>query len=414
MNRFLRHASLAACLGVCAGLAGAQQVRLEFLTWYNASQEKDFRVALAEYEAAHPNVKITLNTVAGTGAAVYPNTLRTRIAGGQAPDLFMMWGGSLAAPFIDAKAATDLAPYFKKYNWDSILIPAAVNALKRNGTLWGAPINLRAVTFHYRKDLFEKAGVKVPATMAELEASCDRFKAMDITCLATGGTFGWHQMRVFDFFLEHTAGPELHDQLLAGKASWDRPEVVAAFAQLKKWHDKGWFPLGYGGLSPNQAQQLLLQGRAAMIPEGDWFVPTAVKAGLTDANYGFFAPPTDRKPLRVEGFAEQYMIAAQSKNADAVAHFMNWWLQPATQNRHYMVHGSSATQGATPNAAENPLGAAYKKMVAGYGTYTIMDQAFSKEQMDTGYFRLQTAVTAGQITPAAAARELQRVLQGRP
>jgi len=406
MKNILRIAASAAAL-VAAGLAHAQ-TKLEVLAWYSADQSKVFQQAIDEYEGSHPNVKIKLSTVAGTGAATYPNVLRTRIAGGQAPDIFTMWGGALAAPFIDSKAAMDLTPYYKKYKWDALLLPAAVNTIKRNGTTWGAPIDLRAVTFHYRKDLFKKAGASVPTTFAELESLCDKFKAQQVTCLSAAGTYGWHVMRVFDFFLEHTAGPDLHEQLWAGKANWDRPEVVAAFALLKKWTVNGWLPAGYMGISPDQAEQLFLQGKAAMIPEGDWFVTNSTTAGLTAETYGFFAPPADRKPARLEGFAEQFMIAQQSKNADAAAEFINWWLQTANQNKYLGVNGSTATQGAGPDPAKNPLGAEYAKMIAQYPTYTIMDQAFPAETMSTTYFRLQSAVASGQVTPEAAAKEMQQ------
>ena len=41
-----------------------------------------------------------------------------------------------------------------------------------------------------------------------------------------------------------SAGPELHDKLLTGAESWDRPEVVTAFTNFKKWQDKKWLPRG--------------------------------------------------------------------------------------------------------------------------------------------------------------------------
>src|SRR5215467_8063153 len=122
MKNIIRTATSLAVLFVST-LAQAE-TKLEVLAWYSAEQAKVFQQAVEEYQKAHPDVKVKLSTVAGTGAATYPNVLRTRIAGGQAPDIFTMWGGALAAPFIDSKAALDLAPYYKKYSWDSMLLPA--------------------------------------------------------------------------------------------------------------------------------------------------------------------------------------------------------------------------------------------------------------------------------------------------
>src|SRR3712207_8665692 len=58
--------------------------------------------------------------------------------------------------------------------------------------------------------------------------------AAGTTPLATGGKYGWHIMRLYEYLLEHTAGPELHDKLLVGEESWDRPEVVEAFTLLDR------------------------------------------------------------------------------------------------------------------------------------------------------------------------------------
>ena len=405
----LKYLALTLLLALLA-TAQAQTVEINILAWYGEAQAKVLNTAIADYQKINPNVKINVNLVAGTGAATYPNVLHTAIAGGRAPDLFTMWGGSLAAPFIDSQSVIDTAPYFKKYNWDKLLIPGAIGAIKRNGTTWGIPITLRAVSFYYRKDIFAKYNLKVPTTFAQLEALCARLKTENIPCLATAGTYGWHVMRVFDFFLERTAGPDLHDQLLLNKTSWDRPEVVAAFALLKKWTDNGWLPSGYMGISPDQQAQLFLQGKAAMTIEGDWFVTNVAGAGLKGDTVGFFAPPTDQKPLRMDGFAEQFMISKQSKNADAVAEFVNWLMQPANQKKYYALNGSTTTKGGIPSETANPLAVEYADLIAGNETYTILDQAFSAEFMSTTYFRLQSEVVSGKTTPAEAAKQMQQGL----
>lgn len=387
--------------------AHAQTVQLNFLAWYGEDQAKVFNQALADYQKLNPNVKINVSYVAGTGAATYPNVLRTSIAGGRAPDMFTMWGGSIAAPFIDSQSSIDTSAYFKKYSWDKLLIPAAIGIIKRNNTTWGVPIDLRAMTLYYRKDVFAKNNLKVPTTFAQLEENCAKLKTQNIPCVATAGTYGWHAMRMFQYFLEHTAGPALHDQLLSGKASWDRPEVVAAFATFKKWADNGWFPSGFMGISPDQSSQLFLQAKAAMTIEGDWYVTNVAGAGLNGDTVGFFPAPSDHKPLRLSGFGEQFMISKQSKNADAVAEFINWWVQPANQKKYYSVNGSTATKGGAPSENANPLAVQYADLIADNDTFTVLDQAFSPEFMSTTYFRLQSEVASGKTSPADAAKQMQ-------
>ena len=76
-----------------------------------------------EYQDTHPGIEISHETVAGTGAATYPDVIRTGMAGGYPPDLFFMWGGSLAAPFIDAGGILPLDDKYQQRGWDKLFFP---------------------------------------------------------------------------------------------------------------------------------------------------------------------------------------------------------------------------------------------------------------------------------------------------
>ena len=57
-----------------------------------------------------------------------------------------------------------------------------------NGSLYGAPgAYAQYLTVFYNKDLFEQAGVTVPATYDEFLKACDTLKAKGITPIAMGG-----------------------------------------------------------------------------------------------------------------------------------------------------------------------------------------------------------------------------------
>ena len=88
-----------------------------------------------------------------------------------------------------------------------------------------------------------------------------------MACLSLGGKFGWNTMRLLDYFIELEAGPEMHDQLNALEASWDSPEVIAAYQKLKTWVDNGWIVPGFLAVSPDDARQPFYRGQAAMVFE---------------------------------------------------------------------------------------------------------------------------------------------------
>ena len=122
--------SAAGPIAMATSARGAQEtIALRFLSWTGADEEAQFEEMLAEFTESHPNIEISSETVAGTGAATYPDVLRTGMAGGEPPDLFYMWGGSIAAPFIEADQVLPLDKYYQQYGWTELLIPLAADAL---------------------------------------------------------------------------------------------------------------------------------------------------------------------------------------------------------------------------------------------------------------------------------------------
>lgn len=388
-------------------VGGAQAANLRFLSWTGATEEPQFEAMLAEFTAAHPDITINSETVAGTGAATYPDVLRTSIAGGDPPDLFYMWGGSIAAPFIEADQVLPLDDYYAEYGWAERLVPWAVEAMKADGVYYGVPKATRGMGFWYRKDIFEQNGIEIPTTYDELEAACATLKNANIAALSLGGKYGWNTMRLLDYFLEKEAGPELHDKLNRLEASWDSPEVVAAYTRLKTWVDNGWIVPGFLSVSPDDARQPWYRGEAAMVFEGDWLEGVLKGDEQDTANFDFFIPPTDRDPVRISGFPEQVMITKDSRNPDAAATFLDWFLQPDIQKKYFQaIGGSTGVLNAFPSEEEFPLSVKWRKIIETSEAYPPTDQAFRKELMDA-YFAVQDAIVAGATTPADGATEMQ-------
>ena len=362
----------------------------------------------AKFDAQYGSTT-TIDNLPGSGAAVYPDKLRTELLGGKGPDVWRIWGGSIGSPYAKAKQALDLAPYYAKYGWDSKINPAAIAGMTFNGVKAGVPTVVIGVGGWYNKTLFTKAGIMAPPTSyAELEAANDKLVAAGITPVGLGGKFGWDIMRLFEYQLEHTAGPDLHDKLLVGSSSWDCPEVVAAFTLLKKWQDKKWLPDGALGLDPADIEPAYVQGKTAYTITGPWTETSAIQAAKADeAGFGDFALPTDKTPMRHSGWVEGLMVNAKSPNVDLAAAFVDFFVSVPSQNE--MQNTSSAVNEAGPDPAKYPLSAEWAKGPGQDPFYTIQDQAFPKLQAD-GYFAIQSEVLQGISTPEVAAKKMQDVI----
>jgi raffinose/stachyose/melibiose transport system substrate-binding protein len=406
-------AGLAACTGgdttpAPAGQGGTSAPASNDLRWFDYESAQSLELLkeqIAKFDA-QAGTTTTVDSLPGSGAAVYPDKLRTELLGGKGPDVWRIWGGQIGAPFVTAKQAMDLAPYYQKFGWDSRINTVAIEGMTFEGVKAGVPFTARAMGAWYNKSLFEKAGItNDPASYAELEEANDKLLSAGITPCATGGKYGWHIMRLYEYLLETSAGPELHDKLLKGEESWDRPEVVTAFTNFKKWQDQKWIPDGALGLDPSDIEPSYVQGKTAYTITGQWAEAEHIQAAKKDpADFGVFQLPTGHTPQRHSGFVEGYMINARSGNPDKSAELIDFILQPETQKA--LKIGSSTVAGAEPDPQSSPLSYQWSQGPGKQPFYTIQDQAFPKKVADQ-YFAIQSDLLQGKITPEEAAKQMQ-------
>ena len=110
-------AGLAACTGggaapAPAGQGGTSAPASNNLRWFDYESAESLELLkeqIAKFDA-QAGTTTTVDSLPGSGAAVYPDKLRTELLGGKGPDVWRIWGGQIGAPFVKAKQAMDLAP----------------------------------------------------------------------------------------------------------------------------------------------------------------------------------------------------------------------------------------------------------------------------------------------------------------
>jgi raffinose/stachyose/melibiose transport system substrate-binding protein len=410
----LAGAGLTACTGAApagnsgGGASAPASNNLRVFTYEDDATIGLLKAQLKKFDAT-AGTTTTVDSLPGSGAAVYPDKLRTELLGGSGPDVWRIWGGQIGAPYAKAKQALDLGPYYEKFGWDGKINEAAVAGMTFDGVKTGVPFISLGVGAWYSKAAFNEAGISAPpTTYAELEEANDKLLSSGITPLATGGKYGWHVMRLYEYLLEHTAGPELHDKLLVGEESWDRPEVVESFTLFKKWQDKKWMPEGALGLDPSDIEPGYVQGKAAYTITGPWTEAQAIlSAKKKSADFDNFELPTDQTTARHSGFVEGYMINAKTGNPDKAAELIDFIVKPETQKA--LKISASTIAGAEPDQKELPLSYKWSQGPGKNPFYTIQDQAFPKRQADQ-YFSVQSDILQGKISPAEAAKKMQDVV----
>ncbi len=378
---------------------------LQMFNYDNPAQAARTKEVLAAYTKSS-GVNVTLDTLPGSGAAIYPGKLRTQILGGSAPDLFKCWGGTIAKPFVDTKQVIPLDAVYQKYGWDSSLSSASINDLSYNGKKYGVPTKASSVGVWYNTDLLAKSGQGVPTTFAEVETINAALVKAGVQPWLAGGKYGWDVMRFFEWFLEHTAGPVEHDKLRNAQTSWNTSSVVEAFALLQKWAKNKWLPDGVMALDPTQVEAQFTAEKAAFALDGQWIEQDIVAAKRPASSYGTFIPPTDQTPLRYSGFTEGYFITTQSKDPSDAEALIDFYLKPSSQET---MENAYTTVKAVPAMKGFPGSAQWKKWGATHQHYVIQDQSLTTDQSNS-YFSIQSNVVQGNQTPADAAAAMAKAV----
>jgi raffinose/stachyose/melibiose transport system substrate-binding protein len=145
----------------------------------------------AEYNASHPNTTLIVNT---TGSDAYAAELKTRFAGGEEPDIFVITGTEQMLLYLEY--LEDLSGQ----SWVADMVDIAKPNITHSGKIYGFPVGIEGYGYMYNKDAFAKAGIaKVPLTLNELADAADKLKAAGYTYPFIN-TFGeWYQSGMFYF-----------------------------------------------------------------------------------------------------------------------------------------------------------------------------------------------------------------------
>lgn len=393
-------------LFVNANVVAKEKTVVEF--WILNGERSMFEPVIADFEKENPDIEIRLSTRTSDG---HKEALKVAAASGTLPNVWFNWGGTIGSFYPEHGLTLDLTPYAEDGNWYDLYRAAGLGLTEYDGKISGVPMKISAVGIYYRKDMFEELGIQMPTSFDEFENALATLKANGITPISLGGKYGWQTMRFTEAILEHYAGPELKDKLLALEESWDNPAVIQTYAKLKEWVDKGYFPLGFIVEEPNEAKIAVYMQQAAMVYEGAHF-DTMVRADGFDPNMlGFFPFPSDHEPQRISTFVHQLQI---SKNAptevlDASVKFAVYATSKEVSERYPESYQWIVPAAGVEPPQEVPNIPALLDAVA-TGNFLITDQALPQE-LAPAFFEAQDNVVLGEFTPEQAAAFLQAAIE---
>ncbi|HEY0321299.1 MAG TPA: ABC transporter substrate-binding protein [Pyrinomonadaceae bacterium] len=257
--------------------------------------------------------------------------------------------------FASEEFLTDLTPLYKKRNLagpDEDFVKTSL-ALCRHpystGTLYALPYLGNSQLFFYRKDLFEKHGLKEPATWDEVLQSARTIGEREMTGAPGGGRLYGYVMRaaqgnaaVADFMPIFWAfGAEMFDA--QGRPTVNSSEGINALKFMLELGKSA--PPGYSSFNADEVSAHLLQGTAAM--SINW--PAWISAfndpskSKVIGKMAFTTMPGALKAGQAEIGNWLISIPRDARNAEAAFDFLVW-ATSAEQLKRSALRGNPPTR----------------------------------------------------------------------
>ena len=318
-------ASAPAAAAACGSYAGPP-VTITYAMWGDTTELANQQKIVDAFHALNPN--ITVKVSVADWDSYWPK-LQTDLAGGNAPDVFLM-DGPLYPDYQTRDQLLDLTPFIARDGFDTgQLVDQAVQGFTApDGHLYGLPRDLNTIALFYNKAMFDAAGLPYPDATWDWDKL--REVAAKLTKTADGTTSQWG-------FYTETSDMENYWSSLVWQAGGeilgpdrqtvliDSDEAAAGiqFLQDLIYKDKVMAQPVAGG-----AGDLFENGQAAMEANGSWLVPTHEAAGLS-----FGVAPLPKGPAGQATSVNPSGVVAYkgSKAPDAAWEFIKCYTGPELQ-----------------------------------------------------------------------------------
>jgi len=194
-----------------------------------------------------------------------------RMVGGEPPSAMAFVAGPALNDLADRGMLTPIGELTGQRDWPSRLPPALTAAVSRGGQPMAVPLNLHEQSlFFWSRAVLAKAGVAhVPANWPEFFAALDAVQAQGAIPLALGGQ-AWQESTLFNAVLGTVLGKSGYEKVYVSRdpvtiLGPSFRQAVEIFGRLRRYVDAN-----APGRNWNDATQLVIADRAALLVMGDW------------------------------------------------------------------------------------------------------------------------------------------------
>ena len=349
---------LTACGGGGGGgggeAAGPATGRLTF-----GSNQSD-AVPKAAYEAmvggfGNPEIEVATNTIDH-------NTFQENINNylqGQPDDVFTWFAGYRMQFFAEQGLVGDISDVVG--GLPGLSESLVTQSTAADGNQYFVPFDYYPWAVYYRPSLFTERGYTVPGTLDELVALSTQMQSDGLSPIAFGDKDGWPAMGTFDQLNLRINGYDYHVNLMAGRESWDSPQVKTVFdtwRRLLPFHQPDAL-----GRTWQEAAQSLQRKESGMYVLG-MFLGQQFEEGADREDLDFFTFPEIDPAIgtgAIEAPIDGFLMAARPRNEGAAKAFLGYLGTAEAQG--YYVEADNSVVAASSEADTSGYTTLQKKAV---------------------------------------------------
>jgi len=296
--------------------------------YFETGFEIPFKLA-SEFTKQFPNVTWNIKQDQFTNLI---NETPRLLSGDNPPDLIRL---PTMVSFAKQGLLKNLDGYAKAFGWDQWPVPqlnqnrVASDGTRGSGALYAMGLNYSMTGVFYNKKLAAQIGMtEPPKTVAEFDALLAKAKAAGLLPIMQWGSAKSGMGLAFPLqALMAAYGPvgPINDWIFQKKgATIDTPSNLLAAQHLEMWIKDGYFPPDINAIEYTDSNARFTKGEGVFTFNGDW--ENADYDKNMAGNIGFFVmpPATAGGSPAAMSAPLTYGIAANAKNANAAAFFLNW------------------------------------------------------------------------------------------
>lgn len=266
----------------------------------------------------------------------YKTKLTTLMASDSVPDMFFTWELDYLKPFVnggkvyDMTALLDADTELKDSFQEGVLEP-----LTYDGKVYALPSQTTFTPMFYNKQIFTDNGLSIPTTWDEFIQVCDTLKAAGITPISIPAPDAWIPAQFVQQLVNGIGGMDIYNGLLDGTVAWNNETHVQAGQLVQTIIDAGYLQDGFLGMSSEEGEKLMKDGKCGMYFMGAWEISTltADDCAIKD-HVGAFALPaydSENDNIHVGSVDSSMAISAKSKNPEAAFALIKHWVSKENQ-----------------------------------------------------------------------------------